>query len=152
DAVDALVGAVAHALVAIELLREGVDRQLVLRRLFGNATGAEIADGLRLDALLLGDRCVRRPLIVGFPVVRRDQDGELGEPWRNAGPEPAMSAELLGKLAEAWRMQIAVERPAHLELAARARTDRRHQRLLLGREALLRDEGQADRRHGSDGL
>src|SRR5262249_14238708 len=104
----------------IELLRKCIDRQLVLRRLLGSAAGLQVADRLRLDALLLRDRCVRRPLIVRLPVLRRDKNRELGEPGRNSGPEAAMGAELLRQLAEAWRMQIAEERPAHLEHAARA--------------------------------
>src|SRR5262245_48846115 len=63
-----------------------------------------------------------------------------------------MAAELLGELAEARRMQIAEEGPAHLELAARPRCDRLDQRPLGRRELFFRNEGQTRRRLLRDGL
>ena len=84
--------------------------------------------------------------------MRGGEDREFGQPRRDRGAEAAIGAELLRELAEARRVQIAEERPAHLERAARAGRDRAHQRALLRRQLVLGDRGQADRPHFHGGL
>ncbi len=124
-----------------------MDRPLILRSGFGRAAGAQVADRLRLDPLALGNRRMSRPLVMRFPVLRGHQDRKFRQPWRHFRSEPAVSAELLRQLAESGSVQIAVERTAHLELAARAGADRVDERTLLGRELVFRDGGQAGRGH-----
>src|SRR5262249_12444872 len=86
------------------------------------------------------------PLVLRLPVLSSDQDREFREPRRDAGAESAMRAELLGEFAEGRRVEVAIERTAHLELAARPGADRVDERTLSRREAVLRDRRKADRR------
>src|SRR3954447_11234284 len=58
-----------------------------------------------------------------------------------------MCAEVLRELAEGGGVQIAIERPAHLEAAARSGTDRYHEGALCRRHRVVCDGRQAARRH-----
>src|SRR5262249_40478124 len=146
DRFHALVGRAADAPVAVELLDEGIDGLLVLGRLGRGAPGAQLADGLGLHPFLLGDPGVGSPLVLRLPVRGGREDREFREARRDAGAESQMGAELLGELAEGRCMQVAVERPAHLELSAGTRADRFDERPLRRRERFFRNGGQARRR------
>src|SRR4051794_27445984 len=78
-------------------------------------------------------------------MLRGDQDCEFRKPRWHAGLVAAMGAELLRQLAERGRVQIAEKRAAHLELATRSGANRIDQLMLLGRERLLGDRGEAGR-------
>src|SRR5215467_306774 len=139
----AFVGALAHPPRLVELLDEIVDRSLVLRGLLRRTSCLEVADGLRRDPGLLGDRRVGVPLVLRAPLTRRAQDGELGEPWCDAGLVAAMGAELLREIAEFGRMQIDPERAALADAPARTSADRLHELLLAFRERVVGNRGQA---------
>src|SRR5437764_13491594 len=145
--IDLLVGAIADALVPIELLDERIDRLLVFGRLLRHPARAQLPDRLRLYPFGLGNARMRRPFILGFPVLRGSDDRQFRKPRRQRGAETAMGAELLRELAKGGSMEVAVERPAHLELPARPRADRIDERALGGREVSLRDGRKAARRH-----
>src|SRR5262249_56975940 len=127
----------------VELLDEIVDRSLVLRGLLRRTSCLEVADGLRRDPGLVGERRVGGPLVLRAPLTRRAQDGELGEPWRDAGLVAAMGAELLREIAEFGRMQIDPERAALADAPARTSADRLHELLLAFRERVVGNRGQA---------
>src|SRR5581483_6578036 len=98
------------------------------------ASGLNVADRFRLDALLLRHRRMHGPFVLRLPLLRRHTDGAFGEPRRHAGLEAYMAAEFLCEFAERRRVQVARERPGHLELAARTGLDRIGERTLLGVE------------------
>src|SRR6516225_37414 len=144
----ARIGLIADAPRLVELLDEIVDRALVLRGRFRDASLVEVADRLGLDTGALGLGHVSEPLVLRAPQLCRDQDGEFGEPRRHRRLEAAMAAELLRELAEGRSVQEHGERPADGGAAAtRAGTDRVEQRALRGRQLVFGENGDAGQRH-----
>src|SRR5262249_22326114 len=111
-------GLIADAPRLIELLDEIVDRALVLRGRFGDASLVQVADRLGCDARALGLRHVGEPLVLRAPQLCRGQNGEFGEPRRHRRLEAAMAAELLRELPEGRSMQEHRERAADGRAAA----------------------------------
>src|SRR6516164_7318230 len=139
---------IADAPRLVELLDEVVDRALVFRRRFRDASLVQVPDRLGFDARALGHWHVGEPLVLRAPQLCRDQDGEFGEPRRHRRLEAAMAAELLRELAEGRSMQEHGERPADgRAAAARAGTDRVEQRALGGRKLIFGENGDARWRH-----